>query len=154
MNQKVIVLYRPVPSRKFTTILSRPIQATTRYNFHYFTVPSRPVLQPFPANISKQYRPVPSRLLPAIIILANVLVERNGPVINKRGSCIRRGRDVTKRNHSAYVQKPEYDHERKKKTCDMHVSYTIRWSQPFISFWDCPFCFSYCCMYCLSESSF
>ena len=30
-------------------------------NFHYFTVPSRPVFN-FPPNVSKQYRPVPSCL--------------------------------------------------------------------------------------------
>ena len=54
---------RPV-EKSAPTVPSRPIQATIIYIF----LPSRPVpsLIFFPPNMSKQYRPVPSRTLPAM----------------------------------------------------------------------------------------
>ena len=65
---------RPVVKQKgHCTLPSRPVEKihTHRpvpshpgnYNFHYFTVPSSIFFQP---NMSKQYRPVPSRILPAM----------------------------------------------------------------------------------------
>ena len=65
---------RPVMKQKgLCTVPSRPVEKihTHRpvpshpgnYNFHYFTVPSSTF---FPPNMSKQYRPVPSRILPAM----------------------------------------------------------------------------------------
>ena len=63
-KQKVIVGYRPVPWRDFKpTVSSRPIQAT----IIFINLPSRAVSSSnkFSPNISKQYRPVPSRMSPA-----------------------------------------------------------------------------------------
>ena len=63
MKQKVIELYRPVPSRKLApTVPSRPIQATI-ISLFYRPVPSSIFFLP---NMSRQYRPVPSGILPAM----------------------------------------------------------------------------------------
>ena len=64
-NKKIIVPYRPVPSRMFTaTVLSRLIQAT----IFFIVIPSRYVSSSIvlPPNMSKQYRPVPSRIIPSM----------------------------------------------------------------------------------------
>ena len=69
-NKKVIVLYRSVPSGKFTpTVPSRLLQAS----LIFIILPSRPVPSSFffPPNMSKQYRPVPSRVLQAMNCLEN-----------------------------------------------------------------------------------
>ena len=62
-QREVTVLYRPVPSRKFTppTVPSHP----GNYNFHYFTVPSRSIFNFFPAKTC-QNSTVPSRILSAM----------------------------------------------------------------------------------------
>ena len=70
-----IFVYRPVPSSQFLPTVpsrrdnfylpSRPVPSR-HYNFRYFPVPSRTVFNFFPPNMSKQYRPVPSRILPAM----------------------------------------------------------------------------------------
>ena len=61
-----------VPSRPVEKVYThRPVPSHPgNYNFHYFAVPSRPVFIFFPSNKSKQYRPVPSRILPAMKSLA------------------------------------------------------------------------------------
>ena len=73
LNKKVILLYRPVPSRKFTpTVPSRPILASIIFII-YRPVPSRlPFF--FPPNMSKQYRPVPSKILPVMEKRVNVVL--------------------------------------------------------------------------------
>ena len=62
--------FRPAEKIKFTpTVPSRPIQET----IFFIILPSRPVPSSFffPPNMSKQYRPVPSRVLQAMNCLEN-----------------------------------------------------------------------------------
>ena len=81
MKQKVICT---VPSRPVEKIHThRPVPSHPgNHNFHCFTVPSCLVPSSifFPSNMSKQYRPAPSRILPAMKSLDILRYTRGYPI--------------------------------------------------------------------------